>query len=254
MRFNFFSWAFVRGLLDRASKFERGLLIALALAASLLFVFIKTASEVFEGESHEFDTRVLMFFRNPQDLSDPLGPRWFEEAMRDFTALGGTAVLGTITIFVVTFLIISAKKRTALLVAVSILGGVILSNALKWGFDRPRPDLVPHGMEVYTLSFPSSHAMMAAVVYLTLGALLSRTLTSPRMRIFLLSCAVALTMVVGISRVYLGVHWPTDVIAGWAVGACWALGCWMLALWMQRQGPIEKPGETDTSSIGSKRG
>ncbi|MDO9439979.1 MAG: phosphatase PAP2 family protein [Beijerinckiaceae bacterium] len=232
-----------RSLLARASRFERGFLIALALAASALFIFVKTASEVFEGEAHAFDTYVMLIFRNPQDLSDPIGPRWFEEAMRDFTALGGTAVLGTITLFVVAFLLISGKKRTALLVTVSIIGGMILSNALKWTFDRPRPDLVPHGAEVYTLSFPSSHAMMSAVVYLTLGALLSRTQTSPRIRIYLLCCAVILTVLVGVSRVYLGVHWPTDVIAGWAVGGCWALASWMLALWMQRAGPIEEPGD-----------
>ena len=97
-------------------------------------------------------------------------------------------------------------------------------------------------MEVYTLSFPSSHAMMSAVVYLTLGALLSRTQARPAMRVYILSCAVLLALIVGISRIYLGVHWPTDVLAGWAVGACWALGSWLVALWMQRRGPVEPPG------------
>jgi undecaprenyl-diphosphatase len=230
-------------LLKRASLVERGFLIVLALAASALFIFIKTASEVFEGETRGFDTAILLAFRNPLDLSDPLGPRWFEEVMRDFTALGGTAVLATITLFVVGYLAISGKRRSALLVTVSIVGGMLLSNVLKYGFDRPRPDLVPHGMEVYTLSFPSSHAMMSAVVYLTLGALLARTQAGPRVRIYLLSCAVLLTVAVGVSRVYLGVHWPTDVIAGWAVGSCWALVWWFVTLWLQRKEKVEAPDE-----------
>lgn len=231
-------------LRDLTGRVERHFLFMLALAATALFVFIKTASEVFEGETHGFDTAVLLAFRNPADLADPIGPVWFEEMMRDITALGGTVVLSLVTLFVIFFLVIVGKRRSALLVALSILGGVALSNVLKYGFDRPRPDLVPHGMQVYTLSFPSSHAMMSAVVYLTLGALLARTQPSTRVRVYLLGCAVLLTLAVGMSRIYLGVHWPTDVIAGWAVGACWALGCWLVALTLQRQGPVEKPRES----------
>jgi undecaprenyl-diphosphatase len=136
----------------------------------------------------------------------------------------------------------SGKRRSALLVAGSIALGTILSTILKLVFDRPRPDLVPHGMDVYTLSFPSSHAMMSALVYLTLGALLARTQKSVRLRIYLLVCAILLTFLIGVSRLYLGVHWPTDVLAGWAVGSCWALLSWLVARWLQRKGPVEPPG------------
>lgn len=231
--------------LSYASRLERGILGVFALAATSLFAFVYLADEVVEGSTRSFDTRVLLFFRNPQDLSDPIGPRWFEEVMRDITALGGTAVLTLLTVFVTLFLILSGKRRSALLVAASVALGTLFSTVLKLAFDRPRPDLVPHGMEVYTLSFPSSHAMMSALVYLTLGALLARTQASVRVRIFLIVSAILLTFLVGASRVYLGVHWPTDVLAGWAVGSCWALLSWLLARRLQRKGPVEPPGVTN---------
>jgi undecaprenyl-diphosphatase len=111
---------------------------------------------------------------------------------------------------------------------------------LKEFFERPRPDLVPHGAEVFTASFPSGHAMMSAVVYLTLGALLARVETGLRVKAFVLSVSVLLTVLVGISRVYLGVHWPTDVLAGWTVGAAWAVMCWLIARVLQRKGRVEE--------------
>jgi undecaprenyl-diphosphatase len=119
---------------------------------------------------------------------------------------------------------------------------MLLSTLLKMGFDRPRPDLVPHGALVYTASFPSGHATLSAVVYLTLGALLARVQPRLVLKLYLLGLAILLTVMVGVSRVYLGVHWPTDVLAGWAVGAAWALLCWATALWLQRRGRVEGPG------------
>ena len=150
--------------LSDATRLERGVLVVLALAATGLLGFMHFAGEVMEGATQGFDLRLLLMFRNPQDLSDPIGPRWFEEVMRDFTALGGTAVLSLLTLFVTVFLVLSGQRRPALLVAASIVLGMIVSMLLKLVFDRPRPDLVPHGMDVYTLSFPSSHAMMSALV------------------------------------------------------------------------------------------
>jgi undecaprenyl-diphosphatase len=122
----------------------------------------------------------------------------------------------------------------------------VLSSILKLGTDRPRPDLVAHLVEVHTASFPSGHAMLSAVVYLTLGGLLSRVERPWRIKIHLLSVAVILTLLIGVSRVYLGVHWPTDVLAGWCAGATWAMLCWRVALALQRRGEIE--GNTDTAS------
>jgi undecaprenyl-diphosphatase len=144
---------------------------------------------------------------------------------------------------VIGFLVFVRKRGAALLVAVSVGGGSALGHLLKFGFDRPRPDLVPHGVLVHTASFPSSHAMMSAVVYLTLGALLARVQPRRRVKAYLLFLGILLTLIVGSSRVYLGVHWPSDVLAGWTLGAAWALLCWLVALWLQRRGQVETNNE-----------
>jgi undecaprenyl-diphosphatase len=237
----------VRGWLARQ---EGGVLMAMLAGAAGLFAFARLASEVVEGDTRRFDEAILLALRNPADLSDPLGPPWFEEMMRDLTALGGTAVLTLVTVAVAGFLVLTGKRRAAATVGVAVVGGLLLSNALKWGFARPRPDLVPHGQAVYTQSFPSSHAMLSAVVYLTLGALLARTQPQQRAKLYFIAVAAVLTVLVGASRVYLGVHWPTDVLAGWTVGAGWALLCWLATLWLQRRGDVEPedaptPGATD---------
>jgi undecaprenyl-diphosphatase len=226
-------------LIRRASPTEKTALLLIALIAAALFGFAELADDMMEGDTREFDEFVLLAFRSQADLDDPLGPAWVEEMMRDFTALGGVGVLTLLTLIVVGFLALARKRRAALLVTVAVVGGILLSSMLKWGFARPRPDLVPHIGVVYTQSFPSGHSMLSAVVYLTLGALLARTQASPRLKIYLLGVSAAATLVVGISRVYLGVHWPTDVLAGWALGAGWAMLCWLAMLWLQGRGTVE---------------
>jgi undecaprenyl-diphosphatase len=218
---------------------ESGTLVTLLAAASALLAFAVIAEDVLEGETHGFDERLLRAFRNPNDLADPIGPPWFEIVMRDITSLGSTTVLTIVTLAAVFYLIMDGKRASAALVAVAVSGGALLSYVLKFGFDRSRPDLVAHLVEVSTLSFPSGHAMGSAVTYLTLGALLARTQPRRRIKIYVLAVAVLLTLMVGISRVYLGVHWPTDVLAGWCAGSAWALICWTVALWLQRRGDIE---------------
>jgi undecaprenyl-diphosphatase len=156
--------------------------------------------------------------------------------------MGGVWGLTLITLFVTGFLIVARKYATAGFVALSVIGGALLGTGLKALFDRPRPDLVPHLVEVSNASFPSGHAMNSAVVFLTLGALLASTHRSRRVRIYLISVAVGLTLAVGFSRVYLGVHWPSDVVAGWCIGAAWAILCWIAARLLQRTHQIEQPG------------
>jgi undecaprenyl-diphosphatase len=158
----------------------------------------------------------------------------------DITSLGGTTVVTLITLAVLGYLLFDGKRAAALLVLISVAGGAALSSVLKLGFDRPRPDLVAHLVEVQTLSFPSGHAMVSAVIYLTLGALLAQVQAHNHLRAYILSVAVILTLLIGISRVYLGVHWPTDVVAGWCAGAAWAIGCWVIAAWLQARGKIEQ--------------
>ncbi|CAN5314764.1 phosphatase PAP2 family protein [soil metagenome] len=219
------------------------ILIVLLLIAGALWAFAEIADEVGEAGSFPFDEAVLLAMRTPGDPSDPLGPRWVEEIGRDLTALGGMAILSMITAAAAGYLVLQGKKRAALLVIVAAGGGMVLSTALKYGFDRPRPELVPHGSYVYTASFPSGHSMLSAVTYLTLGALLARVHPRRRMKVYFLTLAAVLAVLVGISRVYLGVHWPTDVLAGWSVGAAWALSVWLVALWLQRHHEIEGSAE-----------
>lgn len=221
---------------------EFAVLAALGLAAGAIWGFAELAEEVLEGETRAFDEAILLALRSATDRSEPLGPGWLEELMRDLTALGGVGLLTLITLAVAGFLALGRKTHAALFVLGAVGGGMLLSTLLKIGFDRPRPDLVPHGSIVYTASFPSGHAMLAAVVYLTLGALLARVQPRRLLKLYLLGLAILLTVAVGASRVYLGVHWPTDVVAGWAIGAAWALLCWAAALWLQRHGQVEPAG------------
>ncbi len=204
------------------------------IAALSAYVFLEVADEVAEAEILGVDSGLLLSLRNPDDLADPIGPRWLEEMMRDFTALGGIGVTTLVTAGAVAYLVMIGKRAMAAYVVVTVVGGVALSLALKAGFDRPRPDLAPHGSHVYTQSFPSGHATTAAVVYLTLGAMLARIQPLWRVKALILTMAVALTVAVGFSRVYLAVHWPTDVVAGWALGLAWALGVWLVAMGITR--------------------
>jgi len=225
--------------IDRIAAIERLTLIVLACVAGALWSFIELAEGVVEGESHFLDERLLLALRNPLDRGDPLGPGWVEELGRDVTALGSMVVLASVVLAAGGYLLLQRQRRAALLVFAATGGGVLLSALLKTAFDRPRPDLVPHGLVLQTTSFPSQHSMMAAVVYLTLGALLARVQPDPRFRAYLISWAVLITVAVGISRVYLGVHWPSDVLAGWCVGAAWALLWWLAMLRLQREGEVE---------------
>lgn len=236
--------------LSHVVRMEWLTLAVIAVAALAFYGFLSLAGEVMEGETHRLDERILLMLREPGNTADPIGPGWLEESVRDLTALGGTTILTLVTLAVLVYLLLVGKRLTAFMVFVSVAGGTVLSSALKWGIGRPRPDLVPHGMEVYTASFPSGHSTMSAVVYLTLGALLARTQPRWRVKVFLLGLAASVTVIVGISRIYLGVHWPTDVLGGWALGAGWACLCWLALLWLQMRGEVEPEGKTPTEGNG----
>jgi undecaprenyl-diphosphatase len=219
---------------------EAAPLLSLCALSLFAWAFVKIAGEVLEGDTEGLDRRILLGLRNPSDLSDPVGPQWFEEAARDITGLGGHVILSLVTLASIAYLLLTRKRGAAFLVIAAVGGGMLLSSLLKLGFERPRPDLVPHGARVYTASFPSGHAMLSAVTYLTLGALLARVHPARGIKTFLLGTAVVLTVLIGASRIYLGVHWPSDVLAGWCGGAAWASLCWFVALQLQKRGEVER--------------
>lgn len=227
---------------------ERRVLVSLLLIAGGLWLVMALADEIREGGHFRLDREILLLFREPDDPSEPIGPYWLESAVRDVTALGGTTIISMVTLATAGFLMLSGKRNAAVLVLASIVGAVVLSYAIKAGIERPRPELFPHGVEVYTASFPSGHATGSAATYLTLGALLARLQPQRRLKIYLMAVAVLLTLMIGLSRLYLGVHWPSDVLAGWTLGACWALLCWTVARQLQREDDIEPPGPAQTSS------
>jgi undecaprenyl-diphosphatase len=216
------------------------LLGALFVSAALVWGFGSLATEMLEGETMPFDRAVLLALRSPTDVADPIGPAWVETMFTDFTSLGSTTVLTFITVASVLYLLLAEKRRHAWLVLAAVGGGTLISTVLKLAFARPRPDFVAHIVEVQSASFPSGHAMLSAVTYLTLGVLLARVETNVRLRVFVMGLALFCTLGVGLSRIYLGVHYPTDVLAGWMLGAAWAMLCWVVALWLEQRTDLRR--------------
>jgi undecaprenyl-diphosphatase len=210
--------------------------------AGALLVFFMLAAEVARGGTPQFDKAILLLFRDAQ--GQPLGPAWFQETMRDITSLGSNGVLVLFTFFVAIFLWLDAKRATAFMVIVCVLGGILIVNFLKLVFYRPRPDMVEQGALVFTSSFPSSHAMMAAIVCLSLGHFLAGRQKRVALKIYVYVLALILTALIGVSRIYLGLHWPSDVAAGWAIGTAWASLCCLVMQAIQRRSKIE-PEQTN---------
>lgn len=221
-------WYFVRT--------ELVLVSALAVIAALVLAFIEIADEMTEGESHGFDIAVLQWLHpDAANPSDPVGPYWMDHAAADLTALGSVAVLSVIVLLAVGFLILRRRWVEALIVVAASAGGLAISQGLKSFFGRERPPEIYRAGEVLNASFPSGHAMLSAVIFLTLGAILSQATARGPVRIYIMLAAMGLALVVGLTRVYLGVHWATDVLAGWAVGAAWAALCWLAARWLRKR-------------------
>lgn len=204
-------------------------LVPIIIVSAGLFGFVRLTENVLAGETGGFDRSILLWFRNPQDLSDPVGPAWMEVIMRDMTALGGLLVLALLVTFVVGYLYLRRRRLLALYVSLAILGGTLLNTLLKGLIDRPRPDIVSHATDAALSSFPSGHTMMSTMVYLTLGALLASSSSDTRVKRYFIFWSVLPALLVGVSRLYLGVHWPTDIIAGWMAGGTWALLCLLVA-------------------------
>ena len=226
-------------------------LIVAFLVVGGVWGFVEIAGEVIEGDTEGFDQWAVEALRmadpaaTPADPRPdvPVGPPWLREVGRDLTALGGVAVLFLVTMGVAGYLLMLRKYHAMWLVLVATGGGLVGSTLLKAAFNRPRPD-VDHFSHVVTSSFPSGHSMLSAVVYLTLGSLLTRLVPQRHVKIYLIVVALLLTFLVGVSRVYMGVHFPTDVLAGWSAGLAWAMLCWLVARYLQKRGAVERDTET----------
>ena len=232
----------------RLGKHEVGAIVALFVGATLILLFGLVAEEVVEGDTDKVDRAVLMAFRTPGQPLDPIGPEWFEEMVRDVTALGSYAFVTIILIAALGYLLLMRKHGLALLLFAAEAGGMLFSTLLKELFDRPRPDL-EHAARVFTASFPSGHATLSAVTFLTLGALLTRVTADRKAKLYFMGTAIVLTVMVGLSRLYLGVHYPSDILAGWCVGSAWAVLCWGGALWLQRRGDVERPSQPASARL-----
>lgn len=226
--------------LRRMLSVEPVLLVTLLAIVLGVWAFAEIADEVIEGETHSLDERIILAMRRPDNLAQPIGPEWLEGLGLDITALGGYAVLTLLVLVVAGYLLLSRKFCAMWLVLIASGTGWGLTMVLKELFGRQRPSVVPHLQEQTSMSFPSGHAMMSAVVYLTLGVLLAQFAADRwATRIYLLVVAILVTFLVGVSRVFLGVHYPTDVLAGWSAGLTWAVLCWLVARWLQRRGMVE---------------
>lgn len=209
---------------------------AFAAIGASLWVFWAVAEEVTEGDAHAIDRMILLALRDGARMEDPVGPAWFEYAVSDITALGGYAVLTLLVALSAVYLILQRHVREAVLTVCAVISGTLGVAVFKALFDRARPDLVDHLTHATSSSFPSGHASAAALTYLSLGLLLAGAQARRRTKVFIIASAVLIAVLVGFSRVYLGVHWPSDVVAGWGFGAAWAIAWWLAARLLTRRG------------------
>lgn len=212
---------------------------AALLLVVVVWIFVELADDAPEGDYLVVENQIMQAMRPG---GEPFGGPEMVAAMRDVTAMGGAVVLVMMTLLILGYLCLCRRYRVAVLLAVATAGGQGLNAVLKHAFARERPDATLHLVEVRSPSFPSGHSMAASIFYLTSGALLARTARRRREKFYLMGCALLLTAAVGFSRVYLGVHYPTDVLAGWCAGAAWAIACWFCADWLARRGALRREG------------
>jgi undecaprenyl-diphosphatase len=222
---------------------ELRILLSAVAVLAMVWIFALLANEVREGDTRQFDEWVLNALRQTADKGQLKGPPWLAAGAEDITALGGPTVLGLTVLAVTGYLLLHGLYRNGLFVFVASAGGWVLNWILKAGFARARPDVVPHLREVMSSSFPSGHALISAAVYLTLGALLMRIAEGRLAKYYCIAIAMFVTFLVGLSRVFLGVHYPSDVIAGWLVGMSWALLCWAVERTLERRAGLTREKE-----------
>jgi undecaprenyl-diphosphatase len=219
----------------RAARRELGLVAAVLVVTAGILGFLGLSDAVTDNHTGGFDEGLMHMLRQPGDISQPIGPHWLRLAATDLTALGSIAVLSLIVVVVAGFFLAQRRWRESVLLLGACASGLIVVDILKLAFGRERPPLAMHAVEVGNASFPSGHAMLSAVVYLSLATLVGHFAGRRRVGAYALGAGVATTLLVGVSRVYLGVHWPTDVMAGWVLGAAWAMIWWLIAWVVERR-------------------
>lgn len=217
------------------NKPEFVLLVAAACLCLGIFAFLAIADEMSEGDFQHFEEHLLISLRDPNNLSQPIGPAWVRTWCLELTAIGSGPVLALMVLLVTGYFVVAGKYGSAFFILAASVTGALLSGLLKHLYDRERPSVVPHLAEVASGSFPSGHSMASSIIYLTLGAVLAQAATRWRERLYFIAAAFALSGLVGLTRVYLGVHYPSDVLGGWAAGTSWALVCWMIAFWLRQR-------------------
>jgi undecaprenyl-diphosphatase len=217
---------------------EAALILGALFLLFLIDAFLELADDVGEGDTQGVDMAILLALREKGNPTDAIGPEWLESGVRDLTALGSATVLVLVCMAACGFLAFRRQFHGLAVLLISMAGGWAASFSLKGIFARPRPDLVELPSYV-SHSFPSGHSMMSAVVYLTLGFIVSRFVKPFWFKLYILVLAVGLTFMVGLSRIFLGVHYPSDVVAGWMAGLAWAGFCLLIAEWLQRRGRVE---------------
>jgi undecaprenyl-diphosphatase len=224
---------------------ELTLLLSFVFVIGGIWMMAMLADGVADGRTQEFDLALMMSLREKGDADNPIGPPWVEEMMRDFTSLGGTGILVLVVASTAIYYLIQGRYKGMAILVVAVVGAFVLSYFLKGLFDRPRPEFIPAGAYKYSASFPSGHALLAASTYLTLGGIVAQLLRRNRFKAYVLLLATFIVILVGFTRVYLGVHWPTDVLAGWVIGSVWALLWWQIVHWLRRrnmQKSVRMPG------------
>ena len=197
-----------------------GIFIALGTLVALgaTWIFMRIAAEVREGETQSFDVAVLRYVETHQTP-------FLDKAMIEITFLGTGVIVMMLVAVSGMFLWLTKHKHSALLLMVSTAGAILLNGLLKAGFDRPRPQVFEWGQHTVSSSFPSGHAMSAATVYMTVAYLAARLQRRHVSRVLTLFAATIVVVLIAISRLYLGVHYPTDVAAGVLIGIAWAALC-----------------------------
>jgi undecaprenyl-diphosphatase len=210
----------------RFKRLEARALLVWFSIASALWIFFTLGAEIGEGDTSAFDRKLIRLLRNSDMGGEPVGPAWFKDSMRDVTALGGFTFLTLMTTVVVLGLFFHRKRREGIIVALTAISSQTSIEILKVLYDRPRPDPVLPHLHAYTASFPSGHTTESTAIFLTVATAIATLEANDNTKMLTYAVATFAILSIGFSRVYLGMHWPTDVLGGWVLGTAWALVAW----------------------------